>query len=206
MRRILQRLLPQWQLLSLTDLPPIPEPEETGETYEANARIKALYYLENLNQICLADDAGLEIDALGGAPGVKSRRFGGAESSFQEKIAMILKQLKDTPEPERTARFQCVVALALPEEDSSSHPNCKVHLFSASCEGSISFSPRGEGGFGYDPIFIPKGSHKTFAEMLPEEKDAVSHRGKVLRQVAQWLGENYPLPPEEVTEEPSPSR
>ncbi|MEM4409062.1 MAG: RdgB/HAM1 family non-canonical purine NTP pyrophosphatase [Candidatus Caldarchaeum sp.] len=187
MLRILQKLLPEWHLLTLKDFTPLPEPRETGDTYDANAKIKAHYYCERLNLMCLADDAGLEIDALGGKPGVQSKRFGGESKAFSDKISMILDLLKNTLESERTARFQCSVALAIPQNESKNVPICKLYLFRASCEGKIASSPRGTRGFGYDPIFLPSGSDKTFAEMSPEEKDAVSHRGKVLRQVAEWL-------------------
>jgi XTP/dITP diphosphohydrolase len=192
MLRILQALLPRWQFFTLQDFPTLPEPEEWGDTYEANVRIKALYYCERLRRMCLTDDAGLEIDALGGEPGVHSKRYAGEASPFSEKISTILKRIQNVPETKRTARFQCVVALAIPKDQTEPFGDCEVKIFSASCEGKIAFSPRGDKGFGYDPIFIPEGSLKTFAEMAPEEKDAVSHRGKALREVAQWLSKSYP--------------
>lgn len=180
MREILGRLLDKrWEILDLTHFPPFDEPAESEDTYAGNALIKARAAAEATGELCIADDAGLEIDALDGAPGVHSKRFGGEHLPFARKIARILKLLEGLPADRRSARFRCVVALA----DGSGYEQ----TFEATCEGIISAEPRGEGGFGYDPIFLYPEAGKTFAEMTPEEKHSVSHRGKVLRLAAEAL-------------------
>lgn len=180
MLEILQRLLSErWQILNLTHFPPYDEPEESEDTYEGNALIKARAAAKVTGNLCIADDAGLEIDALGGAPGVHSKRFGGDALSFPQKIDRVLTLLEGVPTEHRSARFRCVVALA----DCSGFEQS----FEATCEGVIASEPRGNGGFGYDPIFFYPPAGKTFAEMTPDEKHAVSHRGKVLRLAAEAL-------------------
>lgn len=178
MQSILGELLPQWELLSLADFLPVPEPEETGDTYAANAAIKAEAAALHTGELCLADDAGLEIDAMGGAPGVKSKRFAGADTPFTVKIAMILNHLGAHPDLPRTARFRCAVAIA--------SPYAATQVFESSKEGVIADSPRGDKGFGYDPIFLlPEG--KTYAELDATHKNRISHRGIVLHEAAIWL-------------------
>jgi XTP/dITP diphosphohydrolase len=137
---ILQELLPAWELLTLADFPNAGEPDETGSTYAENATIKAEAAAEATGELCIADDAGLEVDALDGAPGVFSKRFAGLETSFPDKIARILSSVGDN----RGARFRCCVALAKTGE--------QIRVFEATKEGLIT-EPRGEKGFGYDPIF-----------------------------------------------------
>lgn len=168
-------------VLTLQDFPVAPEPEETGTTYAENAAIKARAGAEHTGEETIADDAGLEVDALGGEPGVYSKRFGGEDLPFPEKIALLLRRLSGVPERERTARFRCAVAIASPGEEP--------RLFESVCEGSIAFSPRGENGFGYDPIFVVAAVGKTMAELTDEEKDRVSHRGEVLRSAIRALRE-----------------
>lgn len=180
MREILQRLLGErWEILDLTDFSPFDEPEESEDTYVGNALIKARAAAKATGELCIADDAGLEIDALGGAPGVHSKRFGGETMSFPQKISHVLALLEDLPPDRRSARFRCAVALVDPQGFEQT--------FEATCEGVIASEPRGSRGFGYDPIFLYPAAGKTFAEMMPEEKHAVSHRGKVLRLAAEAL-------------------
>lgn len=180
MRDILAQLLDdRWEILDLTHFPPFEEPDESEDTYAANALIKARASAKATGELCIADDAGLEIDALDGAPGVHSKRFGGEDLPFPQKIARVLLLLEGVPSERRSARFRCVVALA----DGRGFEQ----TFEATCEGIIAPEPRGEGGFGYDPIFLYPQKGKTFAEMTPEEKHSVSHRGKVLRLAAAAL-------------------
>lgn len=180
MSEILHRLLgEQWRILDLTHFPPFDEPEESADTYVGNALIKARAAAEATGELCIADDAGLEIDALDGAPGVHSKRFGGEGLPFPQKIARVLSLLDGVPPERRSARFRCVVAIV----DGTGFEQ----TFEATCEGVIATEPRGEGGFGYDPVFLYPAAGKTFAEMTPDEKHAVSHRGKVLRLAAEAL-------------------
>ncbi|HWD37527.1 MAG TPA: RdgB/HAM1 family non-canonical purine NTP pyrophosphatase [Fimbriimonas sp.] len=176
---ILSALIPIVEILTLADFPGAPEPEETGVTYRENASIKALSGLKATGEPCLADDAGLEIDALDGAPGLYSKRFGGEGLPFPEKMARILELLKEVPKQKRTARFRCFVAFAQPGRD-----DCDV--FEATCEGRIATEPSGAGGFGYDPIFYLPEKGCTMADLTAEQKHQISHRGKVLREFAVW--------------------
>lgn len=170
---ILGRRFPDLEILTLADYPGAPEPEETGGTYAENASIKAESAASFTGEWSIADDAGLEVDALGGAPGLYSKRFEGENTPFPEKIARLLQKIEAIPEEQRTARFRCCVALARPGE--------ATRVFEATCEGVIAQEPRGAGGFGYDPIFYLPELGRTMAELTPDEKHAVSHRGQVLR-------------------------
>lgn len=178
---ILSAALPDRLLLTLADFPNAPEPEETGTDYEANALIKARSAVMATGEECIADDAGLEIDALDGAPGLYSKRFGGEDLPFPEKIAKILHLLKDAPPAQRAARFRCWVALA--------EPGGVERTFEGICEGRIGTAPSGSGGFGYDPVFFLPDLGRTMADLTPEEKHAVSHRGKVLAKAVAALRE-----------------
>ena len=150
--------------------------EETGETFQANARIKALAYAQASGLPCLADDSGLEVDALDGAPGVHSARYAGPDTTDVDRYRKLLDALADTPVGQRSARFRCVVALALPDGT--------VRTASGTCEGEIGFVPRGEHGFGYDPIFIVEGhGGRTMAELSPEVKNEISHRARALMAI-----------------------
>jgi len=180
MVHILSERFPALEILTLTDFPGSPEPEETGDTYAENAKIKADSAAAFTGEWSLADDAGLEIDALGGAPGVKSKRFEGEESSFDHKISRVLEMLADVPDAGRGARFRCFVALASPGPVATT-------IFDAACEGMIAHSRSGAGGFGYDPIFYLPELGCTMADLTPEQKHAVSHRGKVLRRFGDYL-------------------
>lgn len=181
MREVLEGLDGRLEVGSLADYPGAPEPEEVGGTYRENAAIKALSAGRFTGEWSLADDAGLEIDALGGAPGHHSRRFAGEDTPFVEKMRLILERLDGVPEDRRAARFRCCVALAPPGGEG------EPHVFEAVCDGRIARAPSGTGGFGYDPIFWLTELGCTMADLTAEQKHAVSHRGKVLRQFAEWL-------------------
>ncbi len=170
---------PGLTIKTLADYPDAPEPEETGTTYPENAKIKADSACAATGEWCLADDAGLEIDALPGELGVYSKRFAGEETPFPEKMRIILDRMEETPEADRGARFNCTVALARPGEPTIT--------FTALCEGRIATEPSGNGGFGYDPIFWLSQFGCTMADLTADQKHAISHRGKVLDEVGDWL-------------------
>ena len=158
------------------------EAEETGVTFEENALIKARAACEALGEAAIADDSGLVVDALGGAPGVYSARYGGEDcQSDGDRVALLLRNL--TGEERRTARFVSCIACVFPNGD--------LLTARGECEGEIGFEPRGTGGFGYDPVFVFPETGKTMAELMPEEKNAVSHRGAALRQFEQKLREYH---------------
>lgn len=154
-------------------------PEETGATYEENALIKAAQVAHATGIPALADDSGLEVDALDGAPGIYSARFGG-DLGDGERIAYLLQQLKHVPTEQRGAGFVCVLVLAAPDG--------RVQSFRGSCRGMLLHGPRGEGGHGYDPIFWSPELGKTFAEASEEEKGHVSHRGRAIAEFLTWVG------------------
>ncbi len=168
------------EVRALGDFPAIAEPEETGRTFEENARAKALYYAGATGLLVVAEDSGLEIDALGRAPGVFSARFGGnVAPTYPEKFSLIYAMLAERAEPESAARFVCALALARPGEV----------LFEArgTVEGHITAPPRGGGGFGYDPIFFYPPFGCTLAEVPAERKTSVSHRGQAFRRLRDYL-------------------
>jgi XTP/dITP diphosphohydrolase len=152
------------------------EVEETGETYEANARIKALAYARATGLPSLADDSGLDVDALDGAPGVRSARYAGPDASDEDRYRLLLENLRDVPDARRTARFRCVVALAMPGGDES----IVRAVAQGACEGTIAHGPRGDEGFGYDPVFFVAEFGRTMAELAPEVKNSISHRARAL--------------------------
>lgn len=170
---ILGARFPSLEIVTLADYPEAPEPEETGTTYAENAAIKAESAFVATGEWCVADDAGLEIDFLDGAPGLYSKRFGGEELPFPEKMAMILDKLGESDN--RGARFRCNVALI--------GPGYPTKVFEAICEGRIASAPSGGGGFGYDPIFHLPELDCTMADLTAEQKHQISHRGKVLKMV-----------------------
>jgi XTP/dITP diphosphohydrolase len=163
-------------------LQPLPgdtvEVVEDGETLEANAQLKARGYAKVTGHLCLADDTGLEVDALQGAPGVYSARYAGPEATYADNRRHLLEQLKGVPADKRTARFRCVVALASPAGEV-------VATAEGALEGVILEKERGEGGFGYDPIFAV--GQRTLAEISAEEKNALSHRGRALENLRPQL-------------------
>ncbi len=168
--------------IGLEDLPQVPPPvEETGTTFVENALIKADYYHAASGLLTLAEDSGLEVDALDGRPGVYSARYGDGSGGARQ-IALLLEEMKGVPEERRTARFVCVVALA-----GAIGGRAIRETFEGRCEGKVSFEPRGSGGFGYDPIFIDAELGRTFAELPPEEKSSRSHRGKAMRAAIERL-------------------
>lgn len=172
-------------VLSLKDAQIDAQIDENGTTFEENAVIKAETIRDLTGQMVLADDSGLMIDAMDGGPGVHSSRFMGEDTSYEIKNQAILDALKDVPEEKRGARFVCAMALAFPKMSDGSVPETKV--FRGVFEGRIAYTPAGEYGFGYDPIFFVPSEHMTSAEMTPEAKNAMSHRGKALRQVVKAL-------------------
>ena len=165
---------------SLAEFPAIAEVEETGATFAENAALKATAYAAQTGLWTLADDSGLEVDALGGAPGIFSARYGGEGASDAERIARLLDELSRTGDSERRARFVCVIAIADPDARL-------VNTSTGTCEGSIALAPRGEGGFGYDPVFIPDGYQESFGELPPELKQRISHRARALEAVRSFL-------------------
>jgi len=173
-RRILGDLAAGW--LDLNDFPGAPEPAESGTTFEENARIKAEAYSRFTGRPALADDSGLEVDALGGRPGVHSARFAGPEQDAGRNIDRLLEELEGTPEAARTARFVCAIALV--------DGGRLVARARGTCAGAILRARRGAGGFGYDPVFLVPDCGRTFAELPPEEKDRLSHRGGALEELA----------------------
>lgn len=181
-RELSEMLGADFTLEDLTQYPDFPEIEETGSTFEENAILKALAASRWLGAgvKVLADDSGLAVDALGGAPGVYSARYAGAKATDGENTALLLSHLAEYPTPEqRSARFHCVIAIA--------EGGALCATFHGRCEGTILPTPRGEGGFGYDPVFLPVGLTEAFAELAPEAKNAISHRAKALEQALQWL-------------------
>jgi non-canonical purine NTP pyrophosphatase (RdgB/HAM1 family) len=159
---------------SLADHSGVPDVEETGRTFEENARLKARAVAAATGLPALADDSGLEVDALGGEPGVFSARYAGPEANDAANCALLLEKLAAVPDEKRTARFRCVIAYRRPDGEE--------WTVEGACEGRIGRECRGESGFGYDPLFFPVGQERTFAEMEGAEKDALSHRGQEVRK------------------------
>ena len=153
--------------------------DEKKETFEENARLKATTYSRLSGLVTLADDSGLEVDALGGGPGIISARFAGEQASDKDRIEHLLARLKEVPWEKRTARFRCVIAIATPEG--------RTELCDGECQGLIAFQPKGENGFGYDPVFCLPEFGKTIAELPLEAKNQVSHRGKAARKAYRIL-------------------
>jgi XTP/dITP diphosphohydrolase len=171
-------------LVGLDEIAAIPEPEETGATFEENARLKARYYAEQSGLRTVAEDSGLEIDALGGEPGVRSARFLRPDASYEERFAEIHARLAEHRDAPRTARFVCAVAVA--------DGHAVVFETRGTVEGSIARSAAGTGGFGYDPIFFYPPYGATLAEVSEHEKLAVAHRGQAFRALAAWIEQQSP--------------
>ena len=161
-------------------------PAETGETYAANAIIKAQFYARATGICALADDSGLEVEALGGAPGVYSARYAGAGACDADRRTLLLSELAQVSElaqasaEQRRARFVCVVAIAAPD-------GAVLNTSEGTCNGTIIFEPRGSGGFGYDPLFVPDGFDQTFAELSDTVKNRLSHRARALLKTREFL-------------------
>ncbi len=172
-REFAQALEPQgFQVFGMDALSDTGEIEETGETFAANARLKAEGYSSRTDMLVLADDSGIEVDALDGAPGVQSARYGGPELDDGGRSRLLLRELEGVPDERRTARFRCVLAVA---RDGKT-----LATFDGVIEGRISHAPEGENGFGYDPLFFHPPSGCTTAQLTPVEKQKVSHRGQAI--------------------------
>lgn len=169
------------EIKTLLDFPEIKPPEESGETFFENALLKAKYYAEKTGMITIADDSGLEVEALGGKPGIYSSRFAGERATDEKNIQKLLEIMQNIPEENRKAQFICVIVCY--------HPSGKYISAQGVWEGKIDFSPRGEKGFGYDPIFLVKefNYQKTAAELPLEVKNKLSHRGKALKELKEKL-------------------
>ena len=161
------------RLRNLAEFPDIGDVEETGTTFSDNAVLKARAYAGRTGLWALADDSGLEVDALGGAPGVFSARYGGPHLTDNERVERLLEELSLRAPQERRARFIAVIAVADPQGQIAS-------ISMGKCEGQIARAPRGTGGFGYDPVFVPEGFDQTFGELPPEIKQDISHRARAL--------------------------
>lgn len=155
--------------------------EETGTTFEENARLKSESGCKETGMPCIGDDSGLMVDALDGAPGVYSARYAGDHGNDPANIALLLENMKDVPDEKRTARFMCTVCCTYPDGSEI--------VVSGKCEGKIGYEPKGDGGFGYDPVFMV--GDKSFAELTAEEKDKISHRGNALKALAEALACNH---------------
>ena len=178
-QRELERLLSPlgYAIRTLDELPAPVEIVEDRETFAGNAAAKAVPLARAVNGLAIGDDSGLCVDALGGRPGVRSARYGGPDASDPDRISKLLAELDGVPS--RSARFTCAICLA--------GPGGPIATFEEHCRGRIVASPRGESGFGYDPVFAAAGLEGTFAELSPDEKDAISHRGKALRRLIDYL-------------------
>lgn len=177
----------------LDSFPAYPEPAETERTFEGNALLKARAAVAATGHLAVADDSGLEVDLLNGMPGVRSARWSGPDATDRRNLDLLIAQLTDTDAADRTARFVCAMALVTPAGEE--------HLVRGVMEGRLELEPRGANGFGYDPIFVADGNSVTNAELTPDEKDAISHRGQAVRAMVpilrQLLAEPAEAPPEE---------
>lgn len=174
-------MLPDYiELVNLSDIGCNENIEETADTIEGNARLKAKYVYENYQMACFADDTGLEVESLNNEPGVYSARYAGPENNSEANMKKLLYNLQGSRD--RSARFKTAISLVSDREDK---------LFVGLCEGEITKQPKGDSGFGYDPIFRPKNFDKTFAEMTLEQKSEIGHRGKAMRQLIKYLSEQY---------------
>ncbi|MEC3878904.1 RdgB/HAM1 family non-canonical purine NTP pyrophosphatase [Parapedobacter sp. 10938] len=169
----------KFSIRTLADLGCTDDIPETGDTFEANAAQKSTYLYERYGCDCFADDSGLEVTALGNEPGVYSARYSGTRD-MEKNIDLLLQRLGD--QPDRSARFRTVISLRIGDRE---------HFFEGVVEGTIGYERRGDGGFGYDPLFTPVGYQKTFAQMTPAEKNAISHRAIAVAKLADFLKANY---------------
>jgi XTP/dITP diphosphohydrolase len=168
-----------YRIVSLEDMHISEQVEETGTSFEENAILKAKRYAELSGLTTIADDSGLEVDALGGEPGVRSARYAGEGASDKERIDFLLNKLVDVPWEKRLAQFRCVIAIA--------YPDGEVQICQGQCRGILTFKPLGDNGFGYDPVFYLPDLHKTMAELSMSEKNAISHRGKAAEEARKAL-------------------
>lgn len=170
------------EIAGLENFENIIEPEETGATFAENAELKANYYALQTGLWALSDDSGLEVEALGGAPGVFSARYAGKNATDAERTAKLLEELAETGDQSRRARFVCVMALA---------DETGAIKFTAEgiCEGNIAFAPRGANGFGYDPVFVPDGYEQTFGELSSTVKRKISHRARAIEKIMRFFAD-----------------
>jgi XTP/dITP diphosphohydrolase len=178
MRKILGVMGIVSRLYSLEDFPSFEEIEEDGTTFEENALKKARHIFNHTGMTTIADDSGLEVDALGGAPGIRSARYAGEDADDMANNERLLKEIEDVPDDQRTARFVCCIAYVSRDD---------VKTFHGYVKGRIGRKPAGERGFGYDPLFYPEGYDRSFAEMTEDEKNAISHRAMALRELQRYL-------------------
>jgi XTP/dITP diphosphohydrolase len=167
-------------LRSLAEFPEVADVPETGATFAANAILKARGYATQTQLWTLADDSGLEVDALGGAPGVYSARYGGEGLSDADRVKRLLESLSQSGDADRRARFVCVIAIADPLGEI-------VNLSTGICEGTIAYAPRGANGFGYDPVFVPEGYEQSFGELTTAIKEIISHRARAISAARSFL-------------------
>jgi XTP/dITP diphosphohydrolase len=170
-----------WVSVETHDPAAFPDVEETGDTYMENARLKAVAVAAALELPALADDSGIEVDALGGKPGPRSARYAGEHATDEENLRALIQAVRGVPAAGRTARYRCVAALAWPDG--------RLEHVEGVCEGTLRTAPAGSNGFGYDPIFEPVGREVTMAELPDEEKDRISHRGRAFRALRETLTE-----------------
>ena len=168
------------EVLSLADFSPVDDAEENGATFAENAMLKARYYFAHTGTLCLADDSGLEVDALGGRPGVYSARYSGEDATDAANNAKVLREMEGIEKDKRTARFRCAMALVGEGVELTTD---------GTCEGTLLTEERGQGGFGYDPIFYVPKFDRTLAEMSSEDKNSISHRGAAVRKMADLIAE-----------------
>lgn len=178
-----------WSFTSLQSFPGVDTPAESGATYADNAILKARFYALETGMCALADDSGLEVEALAGAPGVLSARYAGENASDADRRALLLSELAKLPNAYRRARFISVVAI-------SDARGSVLNVSEGICEGTIIFSPRGDGGFGYDPLFVPDGYNQTFAELSEDVKNRISHRARALMNTRDFLSQLDHLQPD----------
>lgn len=171
-----------WSFSSLQSFPGVDTPAESGATYADNAILKAQFYAVSTGMFALADDSGLEVEALAGAPGVYSARYAGENASDADRRALLLSELAKIPNANRRARFVSVVAISDPQ-------GSVLNVSEGICEGTIIFSSRGDGGFGYDPLFVPDGYNQTFAELSEDVKNLISHRARALMNTRDYLSQ-----------------
>ncbi|HEY0368717.1 MAG TPA: RdgB/HAM1 family non-canonical purine NTP pyrophosphatase [Chthoniobacterales bacterium] len=179
-REFVELLGPEFVVRDLAGFDGVPEVDETGASFLENALLKAVTVSRTVGGLVIADDSGLEVDSLGGVPGVRSARYAGEHATDNENVAKLLDSLAKTQE--RSARFRCVIAVA--------EGGQQLAFFDGSVSGLIARQPSGAGGFGYDPVFVPDGYEQTFAELGDDVKNQISHRARAVARLRSWLMEN----------------
>lgn len=179
LRRVLEQEGVLARVVGLHEFPAYPEPEETEDSFEGNALLKAHAAARETGELAVADDSGLAVDLLNGMPGVRSARWSGPDATDASNLELLIRQLTGTDDEQRTARFVCAMAMVAPDG--------REWLVRGEMLGRLVLQPRGKHGFGYDPIFIANHEHRTNAELKPREKDEISHRGKAVRAMVPLL-------------------